>query len=31
MDFLADEIRALGIDPTEHLPITREDELSTMI
>jgi hypothetical protein len=31
MDFLADEIRALGIDPTVLLPITRVDELSTMI
>jgi hypothetical protein len=31
MDFLADEIRALGIDPTVLLPVTRVDELSTMI
>ncbi len=31
MDFLADEIRALGIDPTVLLPVTRVDELATMI
>ncbi|AWM77054.1 hypothetical protein [Phenylobacterium parvum] len=31
MDFLADEIRALGIDPTVLLPVTRVDELSSMI
>ncbi|MFN9033885.1 MAG: polar localization protein TipN [Alphaproteobacteria bacterium] len=31
LDFLADEIRALGIDPTVLLPVTRVDELSTMI
>ena len=31
LDFLADEIRALGIDPMILLPITRVDELSAMI
>ena len=31
MDFLAEEIRALDIDPTLLLPVTRVDELATMI